>query len=82
MQALLNITYAGQNGDYVLELEASADDETILRICDEVVRNGEVKGLTVSELPHNAFRNFVVDRFPERDGMVRLVVRPKVPFGG
>ena len=75
---LVNITYAGQSGNLVTQLDVGMDDNSIRRICEEAVRGGEVPGV-LGNIPRNAFANFVIDRFngPE----TRFVVRPKVPFG-
>lgn len=75
---LINITYAGQSGNWVTQLDTGMDDHNIRRICEEAVRAGEVVGLK-SNIPRNAFANYVIDRLngPE----TRFVVRPKVPFG-
>ncbi|MBI2927967.1 MAG: hypothetical protein HYY24_19980 [Verrucomicrobia bacterium] len=78
MNVLLNITYQGQSGNYLVAIDPGVDDATIKSICEEAVRAGEVPGVA-PHLPQNAFANFVIDRF---DGeQVRFVVRPKVPFG-
>lgn len=78
MNALINITYQGQSGNYLVHLDPGLDDHTIKHVCEEAIRAGEVPGIA-PELPRDAFANFVVDRF---DGTpVRFVLRPKVPFG-
>ena len=78
MNVLINITYQGQSGNYLVNMDAGVDDATIKNICEEAVRSGEVPGISAA-LPQNAFANFVIDRF---DGnQPRFVVRPKVPFG-
>ncbi len=78
MNVLLNITYQGQSGNYLVNIEPGVDDNTIKNICEEAVRNGEVPGISVT-LPRNAFANFVIDRI--HGDQVRFVIRPKVPFG-
>ncbi len=78
MNVLLNITYQGQSGNYLVNIEPGVGDNTVKNICEEAVRNGEVPGISV-ELPRNAFANFVIDRF--HGEQVRFVIRPKVPFG-
>ena len=35
----------------------------------------------VADLSGDAFLNFVVDRHVDPDGVVRVYLRPKVPFG-
>ena len=79
MSVLINMTYNGQSGNYVANLNPGIDDGSILRICEEAVRAGEVPGIA-KRIPRGAFQNFVIDRFHGNEG-VRFVVRPKVPFG-
>ena len=76
--AILNITYNGLSADYPLELDAHVQDADIRRIAVEVVRSGNVVGLSLPHLPENAFDGFVVDRL---QGGQRIYLRPKVPFG-
>ena len=78
MNVLINITYQGQSGNYVVNLDPGLDDKTIKNICEEAVRAGEVPGVDAS-IPRRAFANFVIDRF--NSDPVRFVLRPKVPFG-
>ena len=77
---VINITYAGQSGNWFTQLDPGVDDNTIRRLCEEAVRGREVPGISPA-IPHRAFANFVIDRFHADDGQVRFVVRPKVPFG-
>jgi len=78
MNVLINITWQGQSGNYLVNIDEGTDDSTIKSICEEAVRSGEVPGIP-SHLPKNAFANFVIDRF--HGNQTRFVVRPKVPFG-
>jgi len=78
MNVLINITWQGQSGNYLVNMDPGSDDNTIKRVCEEAVRAGEVPGISPG-LPKNAFANFVIDRF--HGDQTRLVVRPKVPFG-
>ena len=80
--AILNITYQGQSADYELGLDVATSDEDIRRIAVEVVRSGGARGLSVPNLPSNAFASFVVDRLTGPNGEQRIYLRPKVPFGG
>ena len=77
---LVNITYAGQSGNWFTQLDTGSDDNTIRRLCEEAVRGGEVSGVPTN-IPGNAFANFVIDRFNGTGEQTRFVVRPKVPFG-
>ncbi len=79
MSVLINMTYNGQSGNYVANIDAGLDDGSIRRICEEAVRAGEVPGIA-KNIAVEAFQNFVIDRFHGNQG-VRFVVRPKVPFG-
>ena len=79
MNVLLNITWQGQSGNYLVNLDPGLDDNTIKNVCEEAVRAGEVPGISPN-IPKNAFANFVIDRF--HGDQTRFVVRPKVPFGG
>jgi len=79
MNVLINITWQGQSGNYLVSMDQGVDDSTIKNICEEAVRAGEVPGISPS-IPKNAFANFVIDRF--HGEQTRFVVRPKVPFGG
>jgi hypothetical protein len=78
MNVLINITYQGQSGNYLVNMDPGVDDNTIKKVCEEAVRSGEVVGIAPN-LPVNAFANFVIDRF--HGDQARFVVRPKVPFG-
>src|SRR5215467_14642970 len=78
MNVLINITYQGQSGNYVVNIDPGVDDATIKNVCEEAVRAGEVPGISPA-IPKRAFANFVIDRF--QGPQPRFVVRPKVPFG-
>lgn len=81
MDAQLNITYAGQNGDLVDQVPFDLTDQEILDIAREVVQGGNVPGINAT--PDPDFSDFVVERFNATDDVPnpRLVVRPKTPFG-
>jgi len=78
MNVLINITWQGQSGNYLVNMDQGVDDNTIKNICEEAVRSGEVPGISPN-IPKRAFANFVIDRF--QGEQPRFVVRPKVPFG-
>ena len=78
MNVLLNITWQGQSGNYLVNMDPGVDDNTVKNVCEEAVRSGEVPGIS-PHIPRNAFANFVVDRFQSEQP--RFVIRPKVPFG-
>jgi hypothetical protein len=79
--AILNITYGGRSADAPGALADDTGDPDVKRIAVEVVRSGELPSLRVTDLPTDAFRHFVVDRITDGHGVVRLFLRPKVPFG-
>ena len=58
-----------------------AEPVNIKRIAVELLRSGGLNGMHVADLSGDAFRNFVVDRHVDPDGVVRFYLRPKVPFG-
>ncbi len=78
MNVLINITYQGQSGNYLVNIDPGVDDAIVKNVCEEAVRSGEVSGISPA-IPNNAFANFVIDRF--HGDQPRFVVRPKVPFG-
>ena len=80
--AILNITYNGLSADYSMPVDYTLSDGDIRRIAVEVIRNGEVRGLQIANLPVDAFANYVVDRLQSASGEPRIYLRPKVPFGG
>lgn len=80
MEALLNITVNGQNGNLRDPVSFNAADSDIKAWATETVRNGGVPGIDAD--PNVDFNDFVVDRFAEKDGLpARLILRPKTPFG-
>jgi len=79
--AVLNITYQGRSADAPDPLDDRISDEDVRRIAIELVRTGALDGLVVPDLSGTAFRYFVVDRLADPDGVVRIYLRPKVPFG-
>jgi hypothetical protein len=80
MDALLNITVNGQNGNLRDPVFFDATDADVKAWATEAVRNGGIPG--IDAVPNVDFRDFVVDRFAEKDGLpARLVLRPKTPFG-
>jgi hypothetical protein len=79
--AILNITYNGLSVDYPLDGDVRLSDADVRRIAVELVRSGGLRGLTIANLPHGAFDDYVVDRFANPHGGERIYLRPKVPFG-
>ena len=79
--AILNITYRGRSADAAYPLDDRTSDADVRRIAVEIVRSGDMHGVVQPDLPDTAFRHFVVDRFTGPDGVQRIYLRPKVPFG-
>lgn len=78
-EAVLNITWAGQNGDLPNPIMFDSTDEDIRRWATEAVRTG-VPGITADAAVD--FQDFVVERFSSTAGLPnRVVLRPKTPFG-
>lgn len=79
--ASVNVTYAGQNGDLPDAVSAFASDAEVLRWVREALSTGGVKGIEAQQRVD--LRDFVVDRFAATAEVpyVRLMVRPKTPFG-
>jgi hypothetical protein len=61
-------------------LDDRTADADVRRIAVELIRSGEL-GIVDRGLNGNAFRYFVVDRHTGPDGVLRIYLRPKVPFG-
>lgn len=78
-EAILNITWSGQNGDLPNPILFDSTDTDVRRWATEAVRNG-LPGITADETVN--FQDFVVERFPATGGLPnRVVLRPKTPFG-
>ena len=79
--AILNITYNGLSVDYPLDIDFGVSDADVRRIAVELVRSGDIRGLSIANLANSAFNYYVVDRFVSPQGQQRIYLRPKVPFG-
>jgi hypothetical protein len=79
--AVLNITYNGRSADVLNAVDDRISDADVIRVAVEVIRNGEVGGLKDPGINQRVFRNFVVDRLRDPAGVLRIYLRPKVPFG-
>ncbi len=81
LEARVNITYQGRNGDLPDTVAYGATDADIRAWVTEAVRTGSVPGIPADRGAD--FRDFVVDRFAASD--VRpynlIQIRPKTPFG-
>jgi len=79
--AVLNITYAGGNGENRDPVPFDSTDDQIRQIATEAVRGSSVPGIPAA--PNANFTDFVVDRFPATEEQPnRLFLRSKTPFGG
>jgi len=79
-EAVLNITWQGQNGDLPNPILFDSTDVDIRRWATEAVRGG-IPGITADANVN--FQDFVVERFSATAGLPnRVVLRPKTPFGG
>jgi len=80
-QALLNITWAGANGDLPDPVSYDSGDGDLKQVAAEAVQTGYVPGIPADEAVR--FDDFIVDRFPatEDKPFNRLFLRPKTPFG-
>ena len=83
MDAKLNVTWDGQNGDLPDMVDYDSTTAELLQLAEEAVTTGGIPGIDAD--PGADFDDFIVDRFPanEAEGLpARLMVRPKTPFGG
>jgi len=82
MEARVNITWNGQNGDLPDMVNFDSTDADVKGWVTEAVRTGGVPGLAADEGIN--LTDFVVDRFTENDARPYnlIQIRPKTPFGG
>ena len=81
MDARVNVTWAGSNGDLPDLVNYDATDAEVRGWVTEAIRTGGVPGVPMDT---NAdLQDFVVDRFEASDvyPIPRLMLRPKTPFG-
>ena len=80
MEAVLNITWAGQNGDLPDKVDVDSTDTQVLAWAEEALQQGGIPGITPdSEI---SLSGFVVERFPATGELPnRIMVRPKTEFG-
>lgn len=80
-EALVNITWQGQNGDLPDPVSYDAPSARVLAWVAEAIRSGNVPG--IARDGRVDLRDFVVERYgATRDRPYnRIVVRPKTPFG-
>ena len=81
-QAMVNITYQGEQGDLPDPVDYNAADGDIRQWVTEAVRAGDVPGITRAHANAN-FADFVVDRFAANEEVPynRIAIRPKTAYG-
>jgi hypothetical protein len=80
--AILNVTYGGRSADVPWDIDDKASDADVKRLAAEAMRQNPMRhALNVREPAPDTFTHFVVDRINGPDGILRLYLRPKVPFG-
>ena len=81
MDARLNITYDGQNGDLPDLVDFGASDLDVRRWVTEALRTGGIPG--IARQPRADVNGFLVDRYAAT--AIRpyafIAIRPKTPFG-
>ena len=83
MDAMLNVTWNGQNGELPDSVDYDSTDEELIRLAAEAVTTGSIPGIEAT--PDVDLQDFVVDRYManEAEGLpARVFIRPKTPFGG
>jgi hypothetical protein len=80
-EALLNITWDGQNGDLPSPIPFDATEREIRAWAVEAIRSGSIPGIRADRKVN--LDHFVVDRFPANKGAPyrRVFLRPETPFG-
>ena len=80
--AILNVTYAGRSADVPWDVDDKLSDAEVKRVAAEAMRERVMRrALQADAAQPGLFTNFVVDRIHGPDGVLRLYLRPKVPFG-
>lgn len=81
VNARLNITWAGSNGDLPDHIPYDASDAEIRTWATEAIQTGGIPGIQAD--PMVRLDDFVIDRFPATAEIQanRIFLRPKTPFG-
>lgn len=80
MQAVVNVTYGGQNGEMPDQVFFDKTDDELIEIVQEALQGGGIPGIDMQ--PNADLEGFVVERYNAEDDLPnRFMVRPKVPFG-
>jgi len=80
-EVLVNVTWAGQNGDMPQPVEFDASNQDILNWVTEAVQSGSIPGITSD--PDADFSGFVVEKLAATEVRPtnQVIVRPKTAFG-
>jgi hypothetical protein len=80
-EALVNVTWAGQNGDMPQPVEFDASNQDILSWVTEAVQSGSIPGITPD--PDADFSDFVVEKMAATEVRPtnQVIIRPKTAFG-
>ena len=79
-EALLNVTFSGENGELPDPVAFDSTDGDVLQWATEAIRAGGVPGIAANQGVN--LEGFVVDRFPSKEDQPnRMFIRPKTPFG-
>lgn len=80
-EAIVNVTWAGNNGDLRDPVSFDSTDEQVRAWVTEAVRDGGVANIATD--PNANFTDFVIDRYAssEETPYNRIFLRPKTPFG-
>ena len=80
--AILNVTYGGRSADVPWDVDDKLSDAEVKRVAAEAMRERAMRrALHADTAQPGLFTHFVVDRIHGPDGILRLYLRPKVPFG-
>lgn len=80
-EAIVNVTWAGNNGDLRDPVSFDATDEEIRNWATEAVRSGSVTNIAAAQNVN--FADFVIERYAAsaETPYNRIFIRPKTPFG-
>jgi hypothetical protein len=80
-EAIVNVTWKGNNGDLRDPVSFDATDDQIRTWVTEAVRSGSVTNIAADTTAD--FSDFVIDRFAisEETPYNRIFIRSKTPFG-
>ena len=81
MDARLNVTYAGQNGDLPDSVDFDTSDAALITMATEALQTGGIPGIDADASA--SLSGYQVERFPAKDDnpIHKVVLRPKTSFG-